>query len=88
PSTSDASKATIEVGKRISETVSVNFSGGTDPTVGRSITLEVVADSVWGVRKFLKSWKKTLEFEYKQPPQEKTDQPDIFNLLLYFRKEY
>ncbi len=88
PSATGGAGATIEVGKRISETVSVNFSGGNDPTVGQILTLEVVADSIMNWVTPLRSWKKTFEFEYKQAPKDKTDQPDILNLIFFFRKEY
>ncbi|MCB0832948.1 MAG: translocation/assembly module TamB domain-containing protein [Bacteroidetes bacterium] len=89
PSTTGAG-ATVEIGKRITEDIQVTFSGGNDPTVGQVLTLEVVADSMWGFKKFplLRKWKKTIEFEYKKPSQEETDKQDIINLILYFRKEY
>ncbi len=82
--------ATIEVGKRINETVSVTFAGGNDPTANQTLTLEIVADDFPGLRQWLgKSWKKTIEFEYKKPAQTSTTtQQDIINVILYFRKDY
>jgi hypothetical protein len=83
--------AAIEVGKRIGENVSVSFSGGTDQTVGQTLTLEIVADKIpWVKEIFGKTWKKTIEFEYKKPAQttNTTQQQDIINVILYFRKDY
>lgn len=84
--------ATIEVGKRISENISVSFAGGSDPSTGTSLTLEMSVDSwVDSLRLFKKaarSWKKTVEFEYKQPAQTETNKQDVFNIFFYFKKEY
>lgn len=84
--------ATIEVGKRINENISVSFAGGNDPTTGMSLTLEMSVDS-WidsmrVINKVGKSWKKTVEFEYKQPAQTETNKQDVFNIFFYFKKEY
>jgi len=83
--------ASIAVSKRISETISVSFEGGLEGGAGKNITLEISADSVWLVKNIpgLKKWKKTVELEYKTPDQSKTtQQEDIINFILYFKKEY
>ncbi len=84
--------ATIEVGKRINENISVTFAGGNDPTTGTSLTLEMSVDSWIDSLKYInrvgKSWKKTVEFEYKQPAQTETNKQDVFNIFFYFKKEY
>ena len=84
--------ATIEVGKRINENISVSFAGGSDPSTGTSLTLEMSVDS-WidslkVLSKFGKSWKKTVEFEYRQPAQTETNKQDVFNVFFFFKKEY
>lgn len=84
--------ATIEVGKRINENISVTFAGGNDPSSGTSLTLEMSVDS-WlehmkMFKRSAKSWKKTVEFEYRQPAQTETNKQDVFNIFFYFKKEY
>jgi hypothetical protein len=82
--------SSIAVSKRINETLSVSYEGGLDVSSGQTITLEISADSIPGLRSILgRTWKKTIEFEYKRPAQDKTlQQEDIINILLYFRKDY
>lgn len=84
--------ATIEVGKRINENVMVSFAGGSDPSTGTSLTLEMSVDSwidsIKVIKKAVKSWKKTVEFEYRQPAQTETNKQDVFNIFFYFKREY
>jgi len=80
----EGQSSSIAVSKRINETISVSYEGGFDAASERNLTLEVAADSLV---KIFKTWKKTVEFEYKKPAQEK-NAPDIFNVLFYFRKDY
>ncbi len=81
--------ATISVSKRISETLSVSYEGGLDGGGGKSVTLEISADSLMKWMPGLKSWKKTIELEYIAPDQESsTQKEDIINFIFYFRKEY
>lgn len=79
----------IEIAKRINESLSVSYEGGLDISAGRTVTLEYSADSLLKHVPIMRSWKKTIEFEYKQPSQDKSlQQEDIINILLYFRKDY
>lgn len=79
----------FEIAKRINEDLSVSYEGGLDVSSGRTVTLEYSADSLLKKIPVMRSWKKTIEFEYKQPSQDKTlQQEDIINILLYFRKDY
>ncbi len=81
--------ATIAVSKRISETLSVSYEGGLQGGSGKSVTLEIAADSLMKWMPGLKKWKKTIELEYITPDQENaTQQEDILNFIFYFRKEY
>lgn len=81
----DGGSATIAVSKQISETVSVSFEGGLDANSAQNLTLEIAADSLLPV---FRSWKKTIEFEFKKPGQDATSDKDIINVIFYFRKEY
>lgn len=81
----DGQSATIAVSKQISETVSVSFEGGLDANSAQNLTLEIAADSLVPV---FRSWKKTIEFEFKKPSQDATSDKDIINVIFYFRKEY